>query len=392
MTVTPAGDRYDVVVVGAGTIGLAAAWRMARDGMSVAVVDPDPGRGASWAAAGMLAPVSEVHYGEEPLLALALAAARQWPDFAAELAEAVGRPIGYRATGTLIVAADDGDRAWAEELYAFQRQLGLEVRWLTGRRARELEPAVAPGVRGAIWVEGDHQVHNRLLVQALLDAATGAGAELRRDRAAALELEARPAPAVRLAGGAVLQAATVVLAAGCWTGAVEGLPPGAVPAVRPVKGQILRLRPSGAVPVLTHTVRAIVRGSSVYMVPRGDGSVVVGATVEERGFDTDVTAGAVYQLLRDAHRVVPAVTEMVLEEAMAGLRPGSPDNAPVVGRLTAPGAAGVVVAIGHYRQGILLTPPTATAVAAIVAGHDPPAEMVPFGPARFSPLAARAGP
>jgi glycine oxidase len=383
-TPPPDGRRYDLVVVGGGTIGLASAWRAAQRGLDVAVVDPEPGRGASWAAAGMLAPVSEVHYGEEALLALALAAARQWPSFAADLSAAVGRPIGYHATGTLIVAADDGDRAWAEELHGFQRHLGLEAEWLTSRRARQLEPAVAPGVRGAIWVAGDHQVHNRLLVQALLDAARGAGVDVHRRRVETVEVSGGAVTGVRLDGGAVIGAGAVVLAAGCWSGTVGGLPDGAVPPVRPVKGQILRLLPAPQAPTLTRTVRAIVSGSSVYMVPRQDGSVVVGATVEERGFDTTVTAGALYELLRDAHRVVPGITEMVVAEAHAGLRPGSPDNAPMVGRPAVAGVDGLVLATGHHRQGILLTPPTADAVVAVVAGEDIPAVLVPFGPGRFT--------
>ncbi len=388
----PAGGRYDVVVVGGGVIGLATAWRVAARGMTVAVVDPEPGRGASWAAAGMLAPVSEVHHGEEPLLALALASARRWPAFAAELTEAAGRPIGYRTTGTLVVAADDGDRAWTEELYGFQRELGLEVQWLTGRSARRREPSIAPGVRAAIWAPGDHQVDNRLLVGALLDAATGAGVVVHRERAAALERAGGAVSGVRLAGGAHLGAAAVVLAAGSWSGQLEGLPPGALPAVRPVKGQILRLLPSERAPVLTPTVRGMVHGSSVYVVPRDDGTVVVGATVEERGFDATATAGAVYELLRDAHRVVPGITEMVLGEVATGLRPGSPDNAPMVGRASVRGVEGLVVATGHYRQGILLAPLTAQAVAAVVCGEEPPDEMAPFGPGRFTTMAARAGP
>jgi glycine oxidase len=364
---------------------------MAARGLAVAVIDPAPGRGASWAAAGMLAPVSEVHHGEEPLLALALESARQWPAFAAELAGTVGRPIGYRSSGTLVVAADDGDRAWAHELYAFQRHLGLEAEWLTGRRARQLEPSVAPGVRAAIWVAGDHQVDNRLLVGALLDAATGTGVAVHRQRATAVERSGGAVAGVRLANGTILRSGTVVLAAGCWSGQLEGLPDGAVPAVRPVKGQILRLVPRRGAPVLSRTVRGIVQGSSVYVVPRENGTVVVGATVEERGFDTAVTAGAVYELLRDAHRVVPGLTEMVLDETTTGLRPGSPDNAPIVGRPAVGGVDGLVVATGHYRQGILLTPLTAAAVAAIVTGDEPPAAMAPFGPARFATVAARAG-
>ena len=386
----PGHGGFDVVVIGGGVIGLAAAWKMAVRGMAVAVVDPEPGRGASWAAAGMLAPVSEVWHGEEALLALNLASARRWPAFAADLAEAVGRPIGYRPSGTLAVAADDGDRAWAEELYHFQHELGLDVEWLTGRQARDLEPSIAPGVRAAIWVSGDHQVDNRLLVGALLDAAGDAGVTLHRRQAVALECCAGAVSGVRLAGGTALRAATVVLAAGSWSSQVDGVPAGAVP-VRPVKGQILRLLPSERAPVLTRTVRGIVQGSSVYVVPREDGTVVVGATVEERGFDTAPTAGAVYELLRDAHRVVPGITEMVLGDVSTGLRPGSPDNAPIVGEASACGVDGLVVATGHYRQGILLAPLTAAAVTAVVAGDEPPPEMAPFGPGRFAGLAARAG-
>jgi glycine oxidase len=384
--------RHDVVVVGGGVIGLAAAWTAAARGMTVALVDPEPGHGASWVAAGMLAPVSEVHHGEEPLLELALASARRWPAFAAELTATVGRDIGSTTTGKLVVASDDDDRAWARELYEFQRELGLDVTWLTGRAARDLEPGIAPGVRGAIWAPGDHQVDNRLLVGALLDAATGAGVALHRDRAVAVERAAGAVTGVVLSGGTSIGTRSVVLAAGCWSGELEGLPPGAAPPVRPVKGQILRLGPSDRAPTLTRTVRGIVQGSSVYVVPRHDGTVVVGATVEERGFDAEVTAGAVYDLLRDAHRVVPGVTEMVLGEASAGLRPGSPDNAPIVGRAAVPGCDGLVVATGHYRQGILLAPLTAATVAAIVSGDEPPDEMAPFGPGRFTPTTARAGP
>jgi len=386
-----ADGNYDVVVIGGGVIGLATAWKVAARGLRVAVVDPEPGRGASWAAAGMLAPVSEVHHGEESILALALASARRWPAFEAELTAAVGRGIGYRTSGTLVVAADDGDRAWAQELFEFQRELGLGVEWLTGRRARDLEPNIAPGVRGAIWAPGDHQVDNRLLVGALLEVSSSTGVALHRARAVAVECSGAAVSGVALETGTTLRAGAVVLAAGSWSGQLDGLPPGAVPMVRPVKGQILRLLPAEGAPVLTSTVRGMVQGSSVYLVPRLDGTVVVGATVEERGFDTAVTAGATYELLRDAHRVVPGVTEMVLGEISTGLRPGSPDNAPIVGRPAVPGVDGLVVATGHYRQGILLAPLTAAAVAAIVSGDEPPEEMVPFAPRRVTEMAAGAG-
>lgn len=377
--------RFDAVVVGGGAIGLAAAWLAAGRGLAVAVVDPEPGHGASWAAAGMLAPVTEVHYGEEALLALNLASVRRWPDFARTLEAATGCSVGLRTTGTLLVAAETGDRAWAEDLYRFQVELGLEVQWLAARAARELEPALAPGVRGAVWVPGDHQVHNRHLLRALLQACAASGVQLVRDRVRAVECAGGAVVGVLLSTGRALRAPAVVLAAGWSSGQVGGLPAGTVPPVRPVKGQILRLSPRpGHGGLLTRTVRGIVQGSSVYLVPRADGSVVVGATAEEQGPDRTVTAGAVYQLLRDAHRVVPGVTELVLDEAAAGLRPGSPDNAPLIGTPGPRGPHGLVLATGHYRNGILLTPLTAEAVAALVAGDQPPPEVTPFSPERFA--------
>jgi glycine oxidase len=376
-----APSRADVVVVGGGVIGLSTAWRAAQAGMSVVVADPEPARGASWVAAGMLAPVTELHYGEETLLAANLAAARRWDAFAAELASAAA-PIGYRRCGTLLVAADDGDRAWAQELFEFEGTLGLEVEWLTGRQARHMEPALAPGVRAALWAPGDHQVDNRLLLGALLVAASAAGVVVVPEAVEAVDVAAGSVSGVRLSSGTDIAAPAVVLAAGCRSGLVGGLPEAVLPAVRPVKGQILRLRPRVGGLRLGRSVRAVVEGSSVYLVPREDGSLVVGATVEEQGFDTMVTAGAVYELLRDARTVVPGVSELTLDEAVAGLRPGSPDNGPVVG--THEAVAGLVVATGHYRNGILLAPLTADSAVAALTGRQAPPELLPFGPARFS--------
>jgi glycine oxidase len=376
----------DVVVVGGGVIGLSVAWRAAGAGLRVLVADPEPARGASWAAAGMLAPVTEAQYGEEGILALNLAAARRWERFAAELS-ATGGPVGYRRTGTLLVAADDGDRAWARALFEFQRELGLEVEWCTARRARALEPALSPAIRSGLWVPGDHQVHNRQLLAALLRATESAGVTFVPEVVDAVELAGGAVEGVRLASGATVASGAVVLAAGCRSPLVGGLPAGAVPGIRPVKGQIVRLRvkPRAGAPSPTRTVRAIVEGASVYVVPREDGTVVVGATVEEQGFDTTVTAGAVYELLRDAHRAVPALTEMTLDEAVAGLRPGSPDNGPVVG--ASPSVDGLVLATGHFRNGILLAPITADAVVSVLRDAEPPPELAPFGPSRFSAVA-----
>jgi glycine oxidase len=367
----------DVVVVGGGVIGLGIAWRAAQAGITVTVVDQAPGRGASWAAAGMLAPVTEVHYGEQPLLRLNLDAAASWPAFAAELEAASGRGIGYRRCGTLTVARDADDNAALDDLYRFQLRCGLQVERLRSRDCRRLEPGLAPGVRGGVLAAGDHQVDNRALVQALLTACRRAGVALLAGRAAELLVDGERVVGVRLADGERLAGGTVVLAAGCWSGGLRGLAAGLLPRVRPVKGQLLHLRGPASEPLCQRNLR----GLEVYVVPRADGRVVVGATVEEQGFDTRVTAGAVHDLLRAALEVLPDVAELELVETVAGLRPGSPDNAPLLGPA---GQDGLVVATGHYRNGILLTPVTAAAVAELLATGKTPEAIAPFSPGRFA--------
>jgi glycine oxidase len=345
--------------------------------MTVSVVDETPGQGASWAAAGMLATVTEVHYGEHRLLALNLDAAGRWPAFAAEVEEAGGHPVGYRPGGTLAVARDADDNAALEDLYQFQLRCGLEVERLRSRECRQLEPGLAPGIRGGVLAAGDHQVDNRALVQALLIACRRAGVGLLTGRVAELAVDRDRVTGVVLADGTRLPAGSVVLAAGCWSGGLGGLAAEALPPVRPVKGQLLYLRGSASEPLCTRNVR----GLEVYVVPRGDGRVVVGATVEEQGFDTRVTAGAVRDLLQAALELLPDAAELELLETVVGLRPGSPDNAPMLGPA---GPEGLVVATGHYRNGILLTPVTADAIAELLATGRVPDLIAPFTPGRFS--------
>lgn len=372
---------YDVVVVGGGLIGLGIGWRTALRSLRVAVFDPSPGGGASHAAAGMLAPVTELHYGEEALLRLNLAAARRYPSFVAEVEAASGMEVGYRETGTLAVALDGDDRAVLDDLHRFQVGLALRVERLSARECRRLEPMLAPGIRGGLLVDGDHSVDNRRLGAALLVAAQRAGVDVSRQRVVELLVTRDRVSGVRLPDGSVVEAGAVVLAAGCWSGGLPGVPAGALPPVRPVKGQILRLQvPAVFRPFLSRSVRGTVQGSGVYLVPRADGEVVVGATVEELGFDTAVTAGGVYELLRDAHALVPGITELPLVETLAALRPGSPDNAPLIGPSALPG---LVVATGHYRNGVLLTPVTADAVAELLAEGGLPEVVAPFTPQRF---------
>ncbi|MEU9985668.1 glycine oxidase ThiO [Streptomyces sp. NPDC048045] len=371
----------DVLVIGGGIIGLVTAWRAAQRGLATAVVDPEPGGGAARVAAGMLAAVTELHYGEETLLALNLESARRYPDFAAELTELTGHDLGYRRCGTLAVALDADDRAHLRELHELQRRSGLESEWLSGRECRRLEPMLAPGVRGGLRVDGDHQIDPRRLASALVAACERAGVVFHRSWAERLDVAGGRAAGVTTSEGTGLGAGQVVLAGGSLSGRLAGVPRAVLPPVRPVKGQVLRLTvPARYAPFLSRTVRAVVRGSHVYLVPRENGELVVGATSEELGWDTTVTAGGVYELLRDAHELVPGITELPLTETRAGLRPGSPDNAPLLGPS---GLDGLLLATGHYRNGVLLTPVTGHVMAELLAGGELPEEARPFTPGRF---------
>jgi glycine oxidase len=369
--------KPDLVVIGGGVIGLATAWRARAGGVDVELVDPAPGRGASWAAAGMLAPVTEVHYGEEALLHLNLRAAERYPSFVAELESYTSMNVGYRRTGTIMVARDTDENEELGDLWRFQQRLGLASERLRSRECRRLEPGLSPSVRGGIFVENDHQIDNRALVAALLDACERSGVRLRSDSAAEIAISRDRVTGVILESGDTLQAGAVLVAAGCRSNLIAGVPPGVIP-VRPVKGQLLHLSGPPGTDVASHTVR----GLDVYAVPRGDGRLVVGATAEELGFDERVTAGAVYTLLRDMYELLPGITELELRETAVGLRPGSPDNEPLIGRTT---IDGLLCATGHYRNGVLLTPVTADAVIETLTGGEEPEFARPFSPQRFNP-------
>ncbi len=400
MAIDPPGD---VIVVGGGIIGLAIAFKAATAGMAVAVVDPSPGRGSTWAAAGMLAPAAEAHFGEAPLTALSLHAARAWPAFARQLEEASGRPVHYEAQGTLLVAVDPSDRASTDNVLRFQLELGLAARRLSAIECRESEPLLAPGIRGGAELAEDHQVDNRSTVEALLAACLDNGVSFVDDEASNVRMDGRRVSGVELRGGSARAAGAVVVAAGCQSGQVGGVPDSMRPPVRPVKGLTLRLRANDGGPRLRRTVRGLVHGRSCYLVPRRDGTVVVGAKVEEKGFDLAVQVGSVADLLDDARRLVPAVDEYELVETTPGLRPGSPDNAPIVG---ATGIPGLILATGHYRNGILLAPVTADEVLRILLDQGSPSGseasnpdgatasgraglFARFGPERFGPSVDR---
>jgi glycine oxidase len=392
----------DVVVVGGGIIGLAVAWRARQRGMSVTVLERDAiARGASHVAAGMLAPVAEVEFGESArrLLELGLRSAEMWPAFASELEALAGREVGLARTGTLLLARDDDEARELERQIAFRDSLGLRTERLRPTEAREREPALAPTLRLALEAPEDHSVDPRLVLQALRMACQSTGVQLLehasvariesdgdRGQVTGVTLGSRDAPDLgsedaleRSAdvGGdgegterkerhreQFLAAAQVVLAAGAWVEQIDGLPRDARVPVRPVKGQVLRLRDHAGPGLL----RRVVRFHGGYLVPRADGRYVLGATVEERGFELEPAVRGVYELLRDAHELVPGVSELQIEELSVGLRPGTPDNLPAIG----PGALeGLTWAAGHYRSGILLAPLTAELVVGVLTGEKP---------------------
>ena len=362
---------FDAVIVGAGVIGLACAWRAARRGLDVVVVERDrPGAGASNVAAGMLAPVGEATWGEDRLLDLALASHRLWPEFASELAAAAGSDVGYLTPGSVHVALDRDEHAELRRRFELMRSLELDAAWFGPSECRRLEPGLAPVVTGGVHAPHEAAADPRALTRALALAFERAGGRIVLGEVTAAIRDGARLTGVRTSEGEELRGGRIVLAAGAWS-AAKWLPEEARPPIRPVKGQILTLVGPASEPVCER----IVVTERVYVVPRGDGRLIVGATVEERGFDTRVTAGGVNELLREAYRVLPEIAELELAEAIAGLRPGTPDNVPLLGE---GGIDGLVLATGHFRNGILLAPITAERIADLLAGERtrPRAEAV----------------
>ena len=343
------------------------------------------GAGTSAVAAGMLAPISETIATELPLMRLGLAAVNAYPEFVEELGDASGMDPGYLRCGTLL-AARDGDEAESlgREL-ALRESLGLAVHRLRSSEARRLEPALAPTLRLALEIPDDHAIDPRKLTAALAQAVTTAGGTLRTGvTVCEVSMADGRVRGVRLTDGEHVAGEHVVVAAGVWTEAVRGLPANARVPIHPVKGQILRLHDPAGPGLLTRVLRM----TGGYLVPRGDGRYVLGATMEERGFDTTVTAGGALELLRNAFELLPSVTELVVDELSAGLRPATPDNAPAIGPGSIPG---LHWAVGHYRHGILLTPITAELVLGAMTGNRADAIPDEFAPTRFAGVPVAAG-
>jgi glycine oxidase len=367
-----------IAIIGGGVCGLGIGWRLAQAGRPVTVIErAQAGMGTSWAAAGMLAPQVEAEPSEEPLLALTLESRDLWSDFAAEVEAASDIEVDYRREGTLVVALDRDDVERLRHRYDYQTSLGLDLEWITGAEARRREPHLARGVGAAVFSALDHQVDNRLLSAALREAYLRArGVLLENTAVRELLHEAGRVTGLRLEDDEALEAEVVIVAAGPWSRDIPGLPEALRPPVRPLKGQMLALQMPRAAPLLDH----VVWGPDIYLVPRSDGRLLVGATVEEMGFDPNLTAGGMMDLLREAWEVLPGIYDLPLVESWVGFRPASRDDAPILGPTA---MAGLIMATGHHRNGILLAPITARTIADCVLSGETPASIRPFALDRF---------
>ncbi len=374
--------RPRTVIVGAGVMGLSIGWQLAAAGCDVEIFDAgEAGQGASRAAAGMLATCSEVEPGEEDLLLLNRASQALWPEFATVLEAASGQDVELRTEGTLTVGLTADDGAKLRHLFALQQAHKLPVEWLTPAEARRREPHLATRLSGAIYAPEDHLVDNRKIVVALKLACARAGAVLHENSPVSrVETVGGRATGI-VAGARHIPADIVVLAAGAWSRGVDITPAPPLP-VRPVKGQMLAVQMDPAAPLLDH----VLWGPGIYLAPRRDGRLILGATTEEKGFDTQITAGGQLALLTHAWRVLPTIEELPIIEQWVGFRPGSRDDAPILG--PSDEVSGLVYATGHHRNGLLLLPVTAHVITRFILDGVLDPQVAAFQASRFNPRVA----
>ena len=365
------------IIIGAGVVGLGVAWKLAQRGEAVTILERGrAGQEASRAAAGMLSPANEAHYQQDSNLELARESMRMYPAFVKELEMYSGCDVDYRKEGTLAVALDADEAAGMKDLYEFQLEKGLPVRWLSGDEAREMEPQLSSFIVAAVSCPMDHQIDNRKLVEALKAAFLKAGGTLHEQtEVTAVRCGAGGYEGV-LAGEREWKGGRLVLAAGSWSGLMPGVPEAARPPVHPVKGQMLSLR-SPAPDFLTR----VIRSPRVYIAPKSDGTINFGATVEEMGFDRNLTAGGMYSLLKGAWEVIPGTYDLPIAEMWSGFRPGSRDNAPLMGESAVPG---LFIATGHHRHGILFAAATSEYMSRLILEGKTPEPLLPFSPGRFA--------
>lgn len=372
-----------IAIIGGGICGLAIGWRLAQEGFSVTIVDKGKaGMEASWAAAGMLAPLIEAEHAEEMLLPLAIESRKRWPQFAAELENFTGINVDYRTEGTLQIALHRDDQEALEHRYSFFKKNNFEIEKLSGSQVKALQPHLSHNVTGGILSPEDHQVDNRLVVSALLKAFKKAGGILHENT----EVDEICTNNGRVngicMGGEKVVTEHLVLSAGAWSRNIPGIPKDARPPVRPLKGQMLALEMPSKMPLLDHVIwgpgNAIV--SNIYLVPKSDGRLIIGATVEEMGYDTRITCGGLFELLRAGWEVLPSIYDLPVLSSWAGLRPASRDDAPILGPS---GVDGLTIATGHHRNGILLAPITASEITAYITTQKVSPLIKPFQLNRF---------
>lgn len=371
-----------IIIIGGGVIGLGIGWQLTKSGADVTIYDSaEAGRAASWAAAGMLAPLAEAHTEESELLKLGCESLALYSHWVSELESDAEMSVGFRDEGTLIVGLESDDTHQLRHLYQSQQQLGLDVKWLTGGEVREIESALSPRVSAAIQCEGDYQVDNRLMVTALKTAYVKNGGVLQENHPITkINVEHSQVMGIET-HGRFIPGDIVILSAGCWSSQIEGIPDTFRPPIRPVKGQMMSLQMEEGISInsVIRTVRARYP-TNVYLVPRTDGRLIIGATSEEMGYDTRLTVGGMFELLRGAWETVPGVYELPILESWAGLRPGSRDNAPILGKTP---IGNLIYATGHYRNGILLTPITAYEISKLVLSDETSDVIKPFQLDRF---------
>ncbi|MGH7555107.1 MAG: glycine oxidase ThiO [Longimicrobiales bacterium] len=373
----------DTVIIGGGAIGCAIAWELARRGALVTVIERGtPGREATWAAGGMLSPLGE-SARDTAFLALATASFDRYPAFIDALADSTGQEVGYSTSGKFYVAFERTEEDVLDDLV--KRGAAFQAERLSGEEARRREPSLSPKVRAAVFVGRDHRVDNRRFGAALWSAAARTGVDFRLGASACEVLidsdgGRNRARGVRLETGTSVPASAVVIAAGAWSGVIAGLLK-PLP-VRPVRGQMFAVSShvsteAETAPLLEHVIMT----RDCYIIPRDNGPIVVGATVEEVGFTIGPTPRGISGLLAAAVEAVPAIADLPLIETWAGFRPGSPDRLPILG--PDPDVAGLFYATGHYRNGILLTPVTAQVMADVITGRRPTVDIERFGIGRF---------
>ncbi len=348
-----------ILIIGGGIIGLSLGWQLVKKGMKVELLEKnksgkDAGQfgQASWVSAGLLAPQAELGFEEIELFNLCRKSLELYPMFLAELSKDSGVYIEVERTGTLFAGFDRDDAEFFKRLFDFRKEVGLPVQWLTGSEAREIEPLLSPKCSCGVWIPEDAQVNNRVMIEALKIAFEKCGGQL---------YEEHIVEKINIENGKVVGAHfhdidveydVVIVAAGSWSKQIEGIPDNILPPVRPVKGQTINLKMNDEC-MLTHSIRGY---GNTYLVPKSDGRLTIGGTVEEMGFDNKPTAGAIKQLLEDAWEIIPSIYDLEIESIDVGLRPGSRDNYPIIGDSE---IEGLFFATGHFRNGILLTPVTA---------------------------------